>query len=55
MMVLKAGPALLDFLAATVRAEDVSLFVVDEGQDPGEEFLAVAAEKFVAGHDQPPR
>ena len=46
----KGGPALLDLLAAAVRAEDFSLFVVDEGQDLREEFLAIVAEKFVMGH-----
>jgi hypothetical protein len=30
------GPALLDFLAAAIRTEDLSLFVIDEGQDFGE-------------------
>jgi hypothetical protein len=47
---VEGRPALLDALTAAVRAEDSSLFVVDEGQDPGEEFLAIAAEEFVAGH-----
>jgi hypothetical protein len=46
----EGGPALLDFLAATVRAEDLPLLVVDEGQDLGEEFLAIVAEKFVVRH-----
>jgi hypothetical protein len=46
----KGGPALLDLLAATVRAEDFSLFVVDEGQDLREDFLAIVAEKFVMRH-----
>jgi hypothetical protein len=46
----KGGPALLDFLAAAVRADDLSVFVVDEGQDSGEEFFAIVAEKFVMGH-----
>jgi hypothetical protein len=43
-------PALLDFLAAAVRAEDLTLLVVDEGQDLGEVFLAIVAEKLVMGH-----
>jgi hypothetical protein len=46
---------LLDFLAAAVRAKDFPFFVVDKGQDLGEEFLAIVAEEFVAGHTQPPR
>jgi hypothetical protein len=46
----EGGPALLDFLAATVRTEDLSFFVVDEGQNFREVFLAIVAEKFVAGH-----
>jgi hypothetical protein len=33
-----------------VRAEDLSLFVVDERQDPGEEFFAIVAEEFVMRH-----
>jgi len=52
---VESGPALLDFLAAAVRAEDFSFFVVDKRQDLGEEFLAIVAEEFVAGHTQPPR
>jgi hypothetical protein len=52
---VESGPALLDFLAAAVRAEDFPFFVVDKGQDLGEEFLAIVAEEFVAGHTQPPR
>jgi hypothetical protein len=46
----KGGPTLLDFLAAAVRADDLSLFVVDEGQDLREELFAIVAEKFVMGH-----
>jgi hypothetical protein len=46
----KGGPALLDLLAAAVRAEDFSLFVVDEGQDLREGFLAIVAEEFVMWH-----
>ena len=52
---VERGPALLDFLAAAVRTEDFPFFVVDKGQDLGEEFLAIVAEEFVAGHIQPPR
>jgi len=44
------GPALLAFLAASVRAEDLPCGVVDERQDCREELLAIVAEKFVAGH-----
>src|SRR5216684_2266843 len=47
---VESGPALLDFLAAAVRAEDFPFFVVDEEQDLGEEFLAIVAEEFVMGH-----
>jgi hypothetical protein len=36
---VESGPALLDFLAAAVWAEDFSFFVVDEEQDLGESFL----------------
>jgi len=50
----EGGPALLYFLAATVRADDFALFVVDEGQDPGEQFLAIVAEELVARHGRPP-
>jgi hypothetical protein len=44
------GPALLDFLAAAIRTEDLSLFVIDEGQDFGEVFLTIVAEEIVVGH-----
>ncbi len=47
---VESEPALLDFLAAAVRAEDFPFFVVDEEQDLGEEFLAIVAEEFVMGH-----
>jgi hypothetical protein len=43
----ESGPALLDFFTAALRTEDFSLLVVDKGQDFGEVFLAVVAEKFV--------
>jgi len=46
----EGGPALLDFLAAAVWTEDLALLVVDQGQDLGEVFLAIVAEKFVVGH-----
>jgi hypothetical protein len=46
----KGGPTLLDILAPAVRADDLSLFVVDEGQDLREELFAIVAEKFVMGH-----
>jgi len=41
---------LLDLLAAAERADNFTLFVVDEGQNLIEEFLAVMAEEFVVGH-----
>lgn len=56
------GPALLDIVAAAVRAADVSLFVVDvraahvalfvidERQNVGEHLLATSAEELVVGH-----
>ena len=47
---VESGRALLDFLAAAVRAEDLPFFVVDEEQDLGEEFLAIGAKEFVTGH-----
>ena len=43
-------PALLDFLAPAVRAEDLPFLVVDKSKDLGEELLAIVADKFVAGH-----
>ncbi len=52
---VEGGPALLDFLAAAMRAEDFPFFAVDKGQDLGEEFLAIVAKEFVACHTQPPR
>jgi hypothetical protein len=33
-----------------MRAEDLPLLVVDEGQNLGDEFLAIVAEEFVMGH-----
>jgi hypothetical protein len=47
---VEGRPALLDVLAPAVRAEDLPLLVVDEGQDLGEEFFAIVAEEFVMGH-----
>jgi hypothetical protein len=47
---VEGRPALLDVLAPAVRAEDLPLLVVDEGQNLGEEFLAIVAEEFVMGH-----
>jgi len=44
------GPALLDVLAAAVRALHLAFFVFHEGQNLVEEFLAVTAEEFVVGH-----
>jgi hypothetical protein len=46
----KGRPALLDVLAAAMRAHDLALLVVDERQDLREEFLAVMAEEFVVRH-----
>ena len=46
----EGGPALLDFLAPAVRAEDLPFLVVDKRKDFGEESLAIVADKFVAGH-----
>jgi hypothetical protein len=46
----KRGPALLDVVAAAVRALHLTLFVFHEGQNLVEEFLAVTAEEFVVGH-----
>ncbi len=46
---VEGRPALLDFLAGTVRTDYVSLFVIDEGQDFGEVFLTIVAEEIVVG------
>jgi hypothetical protein len=46
----EGGPALLDVLAAAVRAYDVALFVVGEGENLVKEFLAVLTEELVVGH-----
>ena len=45
-----SGPALLNVLAAAVRANNFAFLVVDQGEDLVKEFLAVAAEEFVVGH-----
>jgi hypothetical protein len=45
---------LLDVLAATVRAADVTFFVVDEGKDFGEHLLTAMADELVVGHRIPP-
>ena len=42
-------PALLDFPAPAVRAEDLPFLVVDKREDFGKELLAIVADKFVAG------
>jgi hypothetical protein len=47
---VEGRPALLDFLAATVRTDHLPLFVIDEGQAFGEVFLAIVAEEIVVGH-----
>src|SRR5439155_2595346 len=46
----KRGPALLDVLAAAVRALHLAFFVFRERQNLVKEFLAVTAEEFVVGH-----
>jgi len=51
----EGGPALLDVFAATVRTDDLSLFVVDERQDLRKELLALVAEEFVVGHTHLPQ
>src|SRR6266849_479807 len=43
----KRGPALLDVLAAAVRALHLVFFVIHERQNLVEEFIAVRAEEFV--------
>ena len=51
---VEGRPALLDALASAVRAKDLAPFVVDKGQDPGEDFFAIVAEEFVNGAYEPP-
>ena len=46
----KRGPALLDILAAALRAGDLFLAMLGDGQNPRKGFLAGVAEKFVLGH-----
>ena len=46
----KRGPALLDVLAAAVRAGDLFLLMPSNGQSLQKGFLAVTAEEFVVGH-----
>jgi hypothetical protein len=41
---------LFNFLTAAVRAVDVAFLVVSEGQDLGEELLAIVAYELVVGH-----
>src|SRR5438105_15627154 len=43
-------PALLDFLTAAVRAQNLAFFVVHKRQNLVEEFLAFLAEELVVGH-----
>jgi len=51
----EGGPALLHFLATAVRAQNLTLFVVDEREDLGEQFFAIVAEEFVVGHTHLPQ
>ena len=37
-----------------MRAQNFAFFVVDEGQDLGEQFFAIVAEEFVVGHGVTP-
>ncbi len=46
----ESRPALLDFLTAAVRAQNLAFFVIHKRQNFVEEFLAFLAEKFVVGH-----
>jgi hypothetical protein len=46
----KRGPALLDVLAVAVRARDLFLAMLGNGQNPRKGFLAGVAEVFVLGH-----
>src|SRR5260370_25975399 len=46
----KRGPALLDVLAAAVRALQLAFFVIHERQNLVEEFIAIRAEEFGVGH-----
>src|SRR5713101_1341134 len=46
----KRGPALLDVLAAAVRALHLAFFVIHERQNLVEELIAGTAEEFVVGH-----
>ena len=48
-------PALLDFGAATVRADNPAFFIVDESQNLREIFLAGAAEELVVWHTDLPQ
>lgn len=43
------------FTTATVRAANLSIFVVNHGQDLDEVLFAIVAEEFGAGHTEPPR
>src|SRR5438067_158804 len=46
----KRGPALLDVLAAAVRAGNLFILMSGNGQSLQKGFLAVTAEEFVVGH-----
>ena len=49
------GPALLDILAAAMRASHVAFLIVDESQDLRKGFLAGVAEELVVGHTDLPQ
>jgi hypothetical protein len=46
----EGGPALLDILAAAMRAAQLSFLVVDERKNLFEESLAIPADELVVGH-----
>jgi len=48
-------PALLDFLTAAVRAQNLAFFVFHKRQNLVEEFLAFLAEELVVGHTDLPK
>ena len=49
----EGGPALLDSLAAAVRADDFAFLILGKRQHLREAFLAIVAGKFVVGHGLP--
>jgi hypothetical protein len=51
----KAEPALLDVLAAAVRAQNLAFLVIYERQDLLKDLLALVAEEFVVGHRHLPQ